>query len=137
MRASLTLEASSAAAMLFAALAALSAGATRAESAQSDAAAIVRISSLLRFRPDTVTVRAGDTVEWRNASIETHTVTDEPATAKNAADADLPAGAQAFDSGPLRPGEVYRHTFNVPGRYRYFCRPHEAHGMVAVVVVAP
>jgi len=64
-------------------------------------------------------------------------VTADPAAAKNPTDAELPPGAQAFDSGPLRPGQVYRHTFSVPGRYRYFCRPHEMHGMTAAVVVIP
>ena len=118
-------------------MALVGAGPTKAEPAPTGPAAIVRISSFLKFGPDEVRIHVGDTVEWRNASIETHTVTDDVSVAKNATDADLPAGAQPFDSGPLRPGQVYRHTFSVAGRYRYFCRPHETHGMVATVDVIP
>jgi plastocyanin len=137
MRKSLALNAPLPVATLLVSLVALGAGAARAEPAPPDTAAIVHISSFLKFGPDDVTIHVGDTVEWRNASIETHTVTDDPAVAKNPTDADLPPGAEAFDSGPLRPGQAYRHTFIVPGRYRYFCRPHEMHGMVATVVVVP
>jgi plastocyanin len=126
-----------AASVLSGALIALGAGPTRAASAPADTAAIVHISSFLKFGPGEVTIPVGGTVEWRNSSIETHTVTDDPAGAKNPADAELPPGAQAFDSGPLKPGQAYRHTFGSPGRYRYFCGPHEMRGMVATIVVVP
>ena len=41
----------------------------------------------------------------------------------------------AFDSGFIPPGGDYSYTFTVPGRYRYFCLPHEKAGMVGVIVV--
>ena len=47
----------------------------------------------------------------------------------------LPPGAQPFDSGDIPAGQVYRHTFTVPGEYRYFCIPHEDMGMVGTVIV--
>ncbi|HLI14152.1 MAG TPA: plastocyanin/azurin family copper-binding protein [Alphaproteobacteria bacterium] len=89
------------------------------------------------YDPANVTIRAGQTVEWRNTSIITHTVTDDPARARKADDAGVPAGGQAFDSGDIPPGQVYSHAFTVPGTYRYFCAHHEQGGMLGVVVVTP
>jgi plastocyanin len=89
------------------------------------------------FSPAQVTVRVGDTVEWRNRSLITHTVTDDPAHADKALDAALPAGAPPFDSQDIAAGQIYLHRFTVPGSYRYFCMHHEGEGMVATVVVLP
>jgi plastocyanin len=119
------------------ALVTLGVGAPRADSLPPGTAAVVHISSFLKFEPNEVTIPVGGTVEWRNSSIETHTVTDDPSAARDPAHAELPPGAQAFDSGPLKPGQTYRHTFDIPGRYRYFCKPHEMHGMFGAVVVTP
>jgi plastocyanin len=89
------------------------------------------------FEPATVHVTAGQTVEFRNNALITHTVTDDPSKAMEAKDAVLPAGVPAFDSGDIPPGEVYRRTFTVPGTYVYFCMHHEDDGMVGTVVVYP
>jgi plastocyanin len=122
--------------VLLGALAALAPCATRADPPAAGAA-VVQISTFLKFEPGQVTIPVGGTIEWRNTSIETHTVTDDPAAARDPTHAELPAGAQAFDSGPLKPGQSFSHTFTVPGRYSYFCRPHETHGMVGTIVVTP
>jgi plastocyanin len=76
-------------------------------------------------------------VTWRNTSQLTHTVTDDPAKATNQADAQLPSGVQAWDSGDLNAGQTFTHTFDVAGTYKYFCQPHEAAGMVGTIVVTP
>ena len=102
----------------------------------SDAAAVVNMTNSLAFQPDAVRIKAGETVEWRNRSLFTHTVTDDPVRAKDAGDAQLPVGAQSF-SAQVGPGEVYRHIFAVPGTYRYFCMPHEGRGMHGQVIVEP
>jgi plastocyanin len=99
--------------------------------------AVVEMTSTLNFSPASVTIPAGGTVEWRNTAIMRHTVTADPALAKDAADVHLPPGAQAFDSGDVPAGQLYRHTFDVPGEYRYFCKPHESDGMVGTVTVQP
>lgn len=101
----------------------------------ADAAATVELTSTLSFDPHTVRVKAGETVEWRNKSAFAHTVTDDPR--KDATLSSLPAGAAAFDSGRLAAGEVFRHTFTVPGTYRYYCDPHDGFGMLGVVIVEP
>ena len=102
----------------------------------SDAAAVVEMTNGLAFQPDAVRIKAGETVEWRNRSLFTHTVTDDQARAKDAADAQLPEGAPSF-SAQVGPGEIYRHIFTVPGTYRYFCMPHEGWGMHGQVIVGP
>ena len=112
-------------------------GPSNAEPAVAKADGTVRMSTFLKFGPKEVTIQVGGAVEWRNASIEPHTVTDDPSKARDAAHAQLPEGAQAFDSGLLKPGQTYRHVFTVPGLYQYFCAFHEKHGMVATVVVTP
>ena len=89
------------------------------------------------FDPPAVTIRAGETVEWRNTSLIAHTVTDDPARAGHASDAGLPPGAAPFDSGRIAAGEVFLRRFDQPGTYRYFCRYHEMDGMTGTVVVLP
>ena len=99
-------------------------------------AKVVRMTEGKMFDPQTVTVRPGETVVWKNASDMTHSVTDEPSLAVSAEDAALPAGAEHFNSGLIAPGKDYSHTFKVPGTYKYFCIPHEEAGMVGTVVVS-
>ena len=99
------------------------------------ASTTVKITDQAMFAPKTVTIHAGDTVEWVNSSGAIHTVTDDPALAAAAKDSSLPAGAVAFNSGFLKSGQTYRHQFTVPGQYHYFCILHESSGMVGTVVV--
>jgi len=95
----------------------------------------VTMTDALRFQPNSVTIRAGETVQWRNDSELVHTVTADPQRVADSENVALPAGAETFHSGNVAPGQSFRHTFKVPGRYRYFCVPHEAAGMVAEIVV--
>ena len=101
-----------------------------------DVAAVVTLTSTLAFEPGTVTIYQGDSVEWRNTSLFTHTVTDEPEKARTSADAAVPEGAMPFRA-ELPPGQVFRHTFSVAGTYGYFCEPHERFGMVGKIIVLP
>ncbi len=101
------------------------------------AAPVVTMRSRLRFSPANITIQVGDTVEWRNKSLFTHTVTADKSFAKNPEHVVLPVGAEPFDSGDIPPGEVFRHTFIVSGEYAYFCIPHERHKMFGRVTVNP
>jgi plastocyanin len=88
------------------------------------------------FNPKQVVILSGQSVEWNNtAAMETHTVTADPKLAKTHGSVALPAGAETFDSGDMKPGATFTHTFTVPGTYRYFCKPHERMGMVGEIVV--
>ncbi len=96
------------------------------------------------FDPADITVSAGDTVAWRYAGGEPHSVT--------AYEEALPEGATYWASGgfesqsaaesgwedgqgAVQSGQSYVHTFETAGTYEYFCIPHEAAGMVGTVVV--
>ncbi|RME57663.1 MAG: halocyanin, partial [Candidatus Dadabacteria bacterium] len=74
-------------------------------------------------------------VEWTNTSPIVHTVTADPKKATLEDSTKLPKGAKPFNSGNLEPNAVFRHTFTVPGTYRYFCIPHEAAMMRGEIVV--
>lgn len=99
--------------------------------------AVVKMTSALDYDPVDLTINVGDTVEWRNVSIMPHTVTADPALADDPAHAQAPAGAQTFNSGSIKPGQVYRREFTVAGRYIYFCIPHEGQGMIGRLIVQP
>ncbi|MEE9205920.1 MAG: plastocyanin/azurin family copper-binding protein [Acidimicrobiia bacterium] len=103
----------------------------------ADVAATVEMTNGLSFSPVKLTVEVGDVIEWRNRSLFTHTVTADPKLAKDATHVELPKGARPFDSGDVPPGEIFRLALEVPGRYRYFCIPHEGKGMLGEIDVKP
>ena len=97
----------------------------------------VDMTSAMRFSPNVVTINAGETVDFRNISTFTHTVSTTADTPMEMQATLMPAGAEAFDSGAIAPGETFSHTFLIPGTYRYFCEPHVGQGMTGTVVVNP
>jgi plastocyanin/uncharacterized membrane protein len=115
------------------------AGATSTpQAADEQYAAVVEMTDELKFIPDRITIEAGQTVLWKNEPSDLpHTVTADPELAKDPKNVQLPEGAEPFNSGELKAGETYTHTFHVPGKYIYFCVPHEIAGMVAEVEVQP
>lgn len=98
-------------------------------------AAVVGMTNALKFKPDTVRVRASSAVRWENSSIIVHTVTADPEKATMEGSVHLPEGASPFNSGDMEPKATFEHTFEVPGTYRYFCIPHEATKMYGTVIV--
>lgn len=107
----------------------------RAEDDPVDEPAMVIGMGAVSFDEPEVTIEVGQTVLWRNTSDAQHTVTADPGAAVEADHVELPEGAEPFNSGMLEPGEEWSHTFDTPGRYRYFCIPHEVTGMVAEIIV--
>lgn len=97
----------------------------------------VTMTNQLTFAPDSIVITAGETVLFRNTSALVHTVTGDPDQASLDASVRLPEGATPFDSGRLSPGQSFSHTFETPGRYRYFCVPHEGAKMRGTMVVEP
>jgi plastocyanin len=73
-----------------------------------------------RNLPGRVTVPVGTTVTWVNAGLLPHTVS---------------AQSGRLESGMVQAGQSYSFTFDTPGEYTYFCRPHVVIGMTGVVVV--
>src|SRR5205085_12642099 len=88
-----------------------------------------------KFEPETVTIAAGDTVQWTNPQAVGHTVTFDPKEAVNKSLVVLPAGVAPFDSSDMGEGAVFKHTFTEKGTYKYVCLYHEAMGMVGTVIV--
>jgi len=90
-----------------------------ADSPHSTAPATVRVTQRadtvivtirqFKFERDTIRVRAGDVVVWRNADPVEHTLT---------------ADAGAFESPLVKPGQEWSFRFTTPGSYPYHCLPH-------------
>ncbi len=95
----------------------------------------VEMNDNLRFAPTEITIKAGDTVEWRNTGSIGHTATADPGRAPGSKYIELPSVAETFDSGWVKGGQVFRHTFSEPGVYRYICLPHEGARMFGTVIV--
>lgn len=87
------------------------------------------------FQPASVTIKAGQTVEWKNAGRSAQTVTADPTMASNKSHVALPSSAQPWDSGPLNAGKTYQHTFKTPGDYTYFTVTFERAGRTGHVTV--
>jgi len=99
--------------------------------------AVVDMAFGFKFKPAEVRIRVGQSVEWRNKSFATHTVTFDPSKSSDPSMVSLPSGVQPFDSGPVAAGQTWRHTFTAPGVYRYVSLPYQGQGMTGVVTVAP
>jgi plastocyanin len=109
----------------------------RAHGPPSPNASAVVDMGFASFQPETVHIHAGQSVEWRNTSVITHSVTDDARLASKPQDAAYPTGATPFRSGDIHAGDVFSAAFTVPGTYKYFCTHHEGDGMVGTVVVEP
>ena len=96
---------------------------------------VVGMNDKLRFVPNEITIKVGDTVEWRNIGAIPHTITADPGRMPSSTNIKLPNGAEAFDSGWVVRGKSYRYTFSEPGIYRYICLPHERAEMLGIVIV--
>jgi plastocyanin len=103
------------------------------------AAVVVQMSSQvpMKFEPNKVTVKVGQTVEWVNMSENggpLHNVTTDPTKVLDPRHVSSPEGALVFDSGPIKPGKSFSHKFTVPGVYNYACSPHEGSMLGQIVV---
>jgi plastocyanin len=82
------------------------------------------------FNPSPLSVKAGDTVIWRNDDVEIHTVTSSGNSSSTFA---MTNKNRELDSGPLTPRQTFEHTFEKPGNSKYFCMIHPS--MTGEVVV--
>ena len=104
--------------------------------AASTAGAVVTMTDDDVFKPETVTITAGQTVRWENrGKKDEHNVTDDAKLADDAKDVSMPTGASPFHSGKIKPGDSFEQQFDVPGTYDYVCVPHKELGMKGRVVV--
>lgn len=91
-------------------------------------AAIIVISDAPgEFMPKTLTIKTGDTVEWKNTGGISHSVEFVGEV--------LPQGVASSGTGLMPPARSYSYTFKVPGSYAYICRFHVINGMIGKIVV--
>ncbi|MGH7612391.1 MAG: cupredoxin domain-containing protein [Candidatus Dormibacteria bacterium] len=102
----------------------------------SDAQSSVTIDATdgLKFVPATACLKVGGTVTWKNTGSITHTTTDDPSKAANAADAQRPPGAPTWNH-QLPAGTSFSLKLTKAGTYKYFCIPHETLGMLGQITV--
>lgn len=74
------------------------------------------------FTPNTITVKAGDTVTWTNLDTSDHWVVSSPTS------------PSTFDLGRQSTGATVNFTFGSPASYPYFCNLHNY--MKGTVVVS-
>lgn len=96
---------------------------------------VIEMTNQLTFSPAHVEVEVGQTIEWRNVSSIVHSATTTLGQAVDPDHAQVPPGAERWDSGLLTFGQSYRRTLTVAGDYTYFCIPHEATGMIGTITV--
>ena len=99
---------------------------------------IVEMTPEMTFQPREISVMVGEVVVWKNSAREPHTVNTVPENCRTEDGKQwikIPAGATAFFSGEIKPGEEFRVRFEVPGTYQYLCVYHEHGTMRGRVVV--
>lgn len=79
---------------------------------------VVRIDKL--FSPDSLEIKVGDKVEWKNFDSDNHTVTAQfyPASAAPGQEENY------FDSGMIASGGSFEWQFTKEGTCKYYCRVH-------------
>jgi len=97
----------------------------------------VEMTSSHQFSPSDVTIKAGESVTWKNSANDVHTVTLDPSRVKTKENVSMPAGAKPFHSGDILPGKTWKQTFSTPGTYKYVCVYHEDKGMTGTITVKP
>jgi plastocyanin len=107
----------------------------RSAAASTSPILIKMIDTPPTFQPSTLSIKVGDTVEWKNVGTSIHHASTDSSNAVNPADVSKPSNAKPFDSGFLQPGQSFTYTFTVPGKYRYICAPHETSGMSGEITV--
>lgn len=82
----------------------------------------------MKFEPNILAIRPGDTVIWVNEADEIHNMVTYPDG--------YPQGAEGFNSPFLEEaGQTWSHTFSDEGTYEYHCVPHIMMGMRGRVIV--
>ena len=85
-------------------------------------------NGMLKFVPDTLTVKPGDTIKWENNKVGPHNIVFDASALKSASKTAL----------LFSPGESYTSTIpkDTPsGEYQFYCQPHRGAGMVGKLIV--
>ena len=80
-------------------------------------------AGMLAFEPNTLNIKAGDTVKFVNNKLAPHNAVFDGHD-------ELSHSDLAFS-----PGESWEETFTEAGTYDFYCEPHRGAGMVGKVIV--
>lgn len=86
---------------------------------------------VLVFEPNEFTVKAGDTITFKNNAGYPHNVVFDEDEVPSGVDAAKISQEEYLNA----PGETYSVTLTVPGTYSFYCEPHQGAGMVGKVTV--
>jgi plastocyanin len=89
-----------------------------------NAGAVIDISEYM-FSPMSVTIKVGQTIEWKNEGNVAHTVTET-------------SPPHSFASNDINPGQTFTQTFDKAGTYSYVCsiHPDRMHGTITVTAAS-
>ena len=90
-------------------------------------------TGMLKFEPETLTIKPGDTVKWVNNKLSPHNAVFD--SAKSPGDM---AKSISHKNLLFSPNESYETTFpkDAPaGEYSYYCEPHRGAGMIGKIIV--
>ncbi|AQK79778.1 Plastocyanin, chloroplastic [Zea mays] len=85
----------------------------------------------LVFEPSQFTVKAGDTITFKNNAGFPHNVVFDEDEVPSGVDATKISQEEYLNA----PGETYSVTLTVPGTYGFYCEPHQGAGMVGKITV--
>lgn len=88
----------------------------------------VRIKAGPKFEPSDVSINEGDTIKWI-AEVNGHTVTSD-------GDGQAPWTADGRFDESVSTTDPFEFTFDDPGTFHYFCRPHSSFMQGRVLVAA-
>ncbi|MBD2392137.1 plastocyanin [Aphanizomenon flos-aquae NRERC-008] len=91
---------------------------------------------LLQFEPKKLTVKAGDTIEWKNNKVPPHNVVFD--AKKNPTKNAALAKSLSHKKLLMSPGQKVTTVIPAdaaPGSYTFYCEPHRGAGMVGKIIV--
>ena len=90
---------------------------------------------LLQFQPKKLTVKAGDTIEWKNNKVPPHNVVFD--AKKNPTKNAALAKSLSHKKLLMSPGQKVTTVIPAdatPGSYTFYCEPHRGAGMVGKII---
>lgn len=84
----------------------------------------VHITDDSTFSPGGITIKAGETIVWRNMDTGPHRLSTDPAEFDDDVPVKSPEGVAPFTSNEFLANERFTRQFDEPGEYIYACTIH-------------
>merc|ERR1719213_671038 len=85
----------------------------------------------LVFDPDRLTIKAGESVDFKNNAVFPHNVIFDEDKVPEGVNVDAISREDLLNA----PGETHTVKFEKAGEYGYYCQPHQGAGMVGTITV--